>query len=214
MSGTIILTGANGSAAIWTVRYLLEHHSEKHLVLTVRDTSDSDVNTVLLRHAISEYPDAKCTIRPLDLSKLAGVHEFAKTLADEISRGEMPSLESIICNAFYWNLASAQVMTSDGHEQTFQVNHIAHSALVLHLLRSFGPSGGRIVLFTSDAHWPGKNSLEKVPPKIPASLDELSNPPSDEALDHLARGQNRYALSKLAILMWMYALNRHLEKVC
>lgn len=214
MSGTVLLTGANGSAAVWTVRYLLEHHPEKHLVLTVRDTSDADVNTKGLREAIAEHPNAKYTIRALDLSKLTEVQDFAKTIADEVSRGDLPRLESIIANAFYWNLASAQVTTTEGYEKTFQVNHIAHSILVLRLLRSFAPTGGRIVLFTSDAHWPGKNSLEKVTPKIPSNLDALAKPPADEHLDHLARGQNRYALSKLAILMWMYALNRHLEKVC
>jgi NAD(P)-dependent dehydrogenase (short-subunit alcohol dehydrogenase family) len=213
MSGTIVLTGANGSAAVWTVRYLLKHHQDKHLVLTVRDTSDADANTRTLRNAIAEYPDARFSIRPLDLSKLAAVHEFAKTLADEVTRGEAPRLESIICNAFYWNLASAEETTSDGYEKTFQVNHIAHSALVLRLLDSFATSGGRVVLFTSDAHWPGKNSLEKIPPSIPSNLDELARPPSDQSEDHLAKGQNRYALSKLAILMWMYALNRHLQKV-
>lgn len=213
MSGTVVLTGANGSAAVWTVRYLLKHHLDKHLVLTVRDTSDADANTRTLRNTIAEHPDASVTIRPLDLSKLAAVHEFAKNLADEVTRGEVPRLESIICNAFYWNLSSAQETTSDGYEKTFQINHIAHSVLVLRLLDSFAPSGGRVVLFTSDAHWPGKNSLEKIPPSIPSKLDELARPPSDQSEDHLAKGQNRYALSKLAILMWTYALNKHLQKV-
>ncbi|RYO54777.1 hypothetical protein AA0116_g9217 [Alternaria tenuissima] len=212
MSGTILLTGANGSAALWTVRYLLQHHLDKHLILTVRDTSDSDANTNLLREALAEYPKASFSIRPLDLSSLAVVHEFAKTLVDEVSAGKVPKLESIISNAFYWNLVSAIEMTNDGYEKTSQVNHIAHSVLVLRLLGSFSENGGRIVLFTSDTHWPGKSPLEKIKPMIPANLDELAKPPPDEPEDHMAHGQNRYALSKLAILMWMYALNRHLQK--
>lgn len=213
MAGTVVLTGANGSAAVWTVRYLLKHHVDKHLVLTVRDTSDADVNTKTLRNALAEHPKAKFTIRPLDLSNLAAVHAFAEALSGEVTRGELPQVESIICNAFYWNLASAAETTSEGYDKTFQVNHVAHSSLVLRLLASFAPSGGRVVLFTSDAHWPGKNGLEKIPPKIPSNLDELARPPSDQSKDHMAIGQNRYALSKLAVLMWMYALNRHLQKV-
>jgi NAD(P)-dependent dehydrogenase (short-subunit alcohol dehydrogenase family) len=214
MSGTIVLTGANGSAALWTVRYLLQHHPDKHLILTVRDTSDADANTNLLREALAEYPDASSSVRPLDLSNLTAVHEFAARLVDEVSGGKVPKLESIISNAFYWNLVSAMQMTGDGYEKTFQVNHIAHSVLVLRLLGSFAKDGGRIVLFTSDTHWPGKSALEKIKPRIPANLDELAKPPADEPEDHMAHGQNRYALSKLAILMWMYALNRHLQKVC
>ncbi|KAF2688560.1 NAD(P)-binding protein [Lentithecium fluviatile CBS 122367] len=212
MTESIILTGANGSAAVHTVRYLLEQQPDKHLVLTVRDTSDSDVNTNLLRKVIAEYPGSKSTIRQLDLSSLAAVNSFAKTLAAEISRTELPPLKSIICNAFYWNLTKEKEKTSDGYEKTFQVNHIAHSALVLQLLSSFSPSGGRVVLFTSDAHWPGKNSLEKIPPAVPSDLDLLVKPPADDPENHMAKGFNRYAVSKLVILMWTYALNRHLEK--
>ena len=214
MAGTIIITGANGSAAIYTIRYLLKHHPDKHLVLTVRNISDSEVNTNALRKQIAEHSGARFMIRQLDLASLAAVSDFTKSLANEISRNELPPLESIICNAFYWNLAKEKEMTSDGYEKTFQVNHIAHSSLVLRLLNSFSPSGGRVVLFTSEAHWPGKNSLEKIPPAIPSNLDQLAKPPTNVSEDHMARGFNLYAVSKLVILMWMYALNRRLEKVC
>lgn len=189
---------------------MLKYHLDKHLVLTVRNTSDADANTNILRNALAEYPEAKFTIYPLDLSNLAAVQTFAETLAGEVTRRELPQVESIICNAFYWNLVSATETTSNGFDKTFQVNHIAHSVLVLRLLASFASNGGRVVLFTSDAHWPGKNSLEKIPPSIPSNLDELARPSSDKSNDYLAKGQNRYALSKLAIL---YPLNRHLQKV-
>ncbi|KAF2710657.1 short-chain dehydrogenase [Pleomassaria siparia CBS 279.74] len=214
MAGSIVITGANGSAAVYIVRYLLEHHPDKHLVLTVRDTSDSDVNTSLLRNAVIEYSgaNAKVTIRALDLSSLASVTEFTKTLAADIVSGELPLLESIVCNAYYWNLTKEMETTSDGYEKTFQINHIAHAALVLRLLGSFSPGGGRVVLFTSDAHWPGKNSLEKIPPTIPSDLDLLAMPPLEKDGNHMAEGFNRYAVSKLVILMWMYALNEHVQK--
>lgn len=213
MPGTIILTGANGSAAVHTIRYVLQHHIDKHLVLTVRNPSGEDANTSALKATVDEFQGAKVSIRKLDLASLAEVNSFAKTLADEISRGELPPLESIICNAFYWNLTTPLETTADGFEKTFQVNHIAHAALVLNLLGSFSPSGGRVVLFTSDAHWSGKNSLEKIPPTIPADPQELAKPGPDVPENPMAKGFYRYAVSKLAILMWTYALNRHLEAV-
>jgi hypothetical protein len=84
---------------------------------------------------------------------------------------------SIVCNAFYWNLAGSPGKTADGFEKTFQVNHVAHVALVLLLLGSFSHSHpGRVVLFSSDAHWPGKNSLAKIPPAMPEDLDLLVHP--------------------------------------
>lgn len=82
------------------------------------------------------------------------------------------------------------------------------------LLGSYEPNGGRVLLFSSDAHWPGKNSLEKYPPAIPNDLELLVKPATDETPDNFGRGFRRYAVSKLAVVMWMHALNRYLEKVC
>ena len=213
MPGTIVITGANGSLAIPAVQRLLTTYPDYSTVLTVRDTQDADINTRKLRETLKRYPDAKASIRKLDLSNLSAVHDFANTLAAEIADGGLPPLASIVCNAYYWNLVGSIEVTVDGYEKSFQVNHLAHVALVLRLLNSFGTNGGRVVLFASDAHWPGKNSLEKYPPAIPDDLDMLVKPRADEPSDNYGRGFQRYAVSKLAVVMWMYVLNRYLEKV-
>ncbi len=214
MSGTILLTGANGSLAIHSIRYLLQHHAAAHLLLTVRDTSDNDVNTNQLRDIVAEFPNAIVSTRQLDLSSLSAVKTFAADISAEIAEGRIPKLTSIICNAYYWNLTKDIENTADGYEKTFQVNYISHAVLVLYLLSSFAPSGGRIVLFSSDAHWPGKNSLEKYPPTLPTDLDQLVKANPDEPKDNFGKGFQRYAHSKLSAVIWMYALNQHLEKVC
>ncbi len=213
MSGTIIITGANGSLAIPAVQYLLANYPGYGAVLTVRNASDADAHTKKLRKTLAQFPDAKTSIYELDLANLSDVHTFASTIITEVAEGKIPPLASIICNAYYWNLVDAAEITGDGYERTFQVNHISHTALVLRLLGSFGSHGGRVVLFSSDAHFPGKNGLEKYPPKIPNDLDLLVNPAVDERSDNFGRGFQRYAVSKLAVVMWMYALNRYLEKV-
>ncbi|KAI1452406.1 NAD(P)-binding protein [Annulohypoxylon moriforme] len=210
MTGTIIVTGANGSLAIPAVKHLLEKYPDYTAVLTVRNTEDSDPNTKKLRETIKGFPKAQTSIRQLDLANLSAVHEFASTIAAEVAEKQLPPLASIVCNAYYWNLARDPEFTADGVETTIQVNHISHVALVLRLLGSFGPEGGRIVLFTSDGHFPGKNGLEKYPPAIPDDLDSLLKASPDA--DKLGRGFNRYANSKLAILMWGFALNKYLEK--
>ncbi|PYH90853.1 NAD(P)-binding protein [Aspergillus ellipticus CBS 707.79] len=214
MPGTIIITGANGSLAIPAVQHLLTKYSEYTAVLTVRNTSELDPNTGRLHEAIAPFK-SRTSVRRLNLSSLAEVKDFAQIVATEIASGTLPPLKSIICNAYYWNLAGEAETTDDDLDKTFQVNHISHAALVLRLLGSFRPSPGedlgRIVLFGSDAHWPGKNGLEKYPPTIPEDLEVLVKPPPKN--DDLAgRGFHQYALSKLAVIMWMYALNRHLSK--
>ncbi|KAF2788463.1 NAD(P)-binding protein [Melanomma pulvis-pyrius CBS 109.77] len=213
MTSTVLITGANGSLAIHTVQHLLSNQADKFLLLTVRDLSDQDLNTQKLRSVLSAVPGAKYSIRQLDLSSLAAVEQFSSSIVDEVSKGMLPKLESIICNAYYWNLTRDLETTTDGYEKTFQVTFLAHVALVLRLLGSFGPSVGRIVLFSSDAHWPGKNSLEKYPPAIPdENIDSLVKPGPDTPADNMGKGFQRYATSKLAVVTWMYALNRSLEK--
>jgi hypothetical protein len=54
MANTIIIARANGSLAIPTVDYLLQHSPDSTLLLTVRDASEEDTNTSALRTIVSK----------------------------------------------------------------------------------------------------------------------------------------------------------------
>lgn len=216
MAGTIIVTGSNGSLAVHAVRQLLAHYPEYTLVLTVRNASDEDPNTKALRSVLAQHAQqGHASIRPLDLTSLDSVHAFARNIATEVSEGGLPPLVSIVCNAYYWNMSRPLKITpEDGFEKTFQIGHLAHVVLVLRLIGSFHPQQpGRIVIFASDAIFPGKNGLEKIPPAIPDDLELLAHPLPDAKNDNMAYGFLRYANTKLAIVAWTHALNRRLEKV-
>ena len=208
MTGTIIITGANGSLAIPAVQHLLANYPNYALVLTVRNRADIDTNTKRLREVLNRHPHIHTSIRELDLAVLSDVHNLATAVAAEINDGKLPPLASIVCNASYWNLihVGAVDATVDGYERTFQVNHLGHAALVLRLLGSFGASGGRVVLFSSDAHW--KDNVF-----VPTDLKMLVKPDADDPPGYFEHGWQRFAVSKLAVVMWMYALNRYLEQV-
>ena len=148
----------------------------------------------------------------VDLASSSAVQDFASSIAADVASGKLAPIAAIICNAYYWNLVQGVQVTNDGYEKTFQVSHIAHVSLILRLLSSFVTGGGRIVLLSSDAHEPGKNSLEKYPPSLSDDLNLLVKPAHHEAADNFGRGFEKYANSKLAIVTWMYALNSHLEK--
>lgn len=214
MAGTIIITAANSSLAIPAIQHLLAKYPGYTAVLTVRNIMDSDINTKKLRATVAKHLEANVDIYQLDLANHSAVKEFADNIAKQIANGSLPPLASLVCNAYYWNLVGGVQTTADGYEQSFQVIHVAHAALVLRLLGSFSPDGGRVVLFSSDAHWPGKNGLEKYAPTLPDDLELLVKPGADTTLDIMGHGFQRYATSKLAVVTWMYALNRYLEKVC
>lgn len=211
MAGLVIFTGANSSLGIPAADHLLQTYPEYTAVFTVRDASNSDVNTNALRKTIAPYPEGKASIVGLDLASVSAAHTFADSIISGIQSGQYPPIAAIVCNAYYWNLTGDPELTEDGFDKTIQVAHISHAALVLRLLGSFRPSGGRVVLLSSDSHWPGKNSMEKYPPKIPEDLELLIKPTVDD--DKEGRGYQRYATGKLAVTAWMYALNRYLEKV-
>ncbi len=202
------MTGANGSLAIAATDYLLKKYSKYTAVLTVRNPSD--VNSKRLKAVVARYPEAKVSIRELDLADLAAVQAFSSSVSAEIAEGKLPPVSSIICNAFFWDLVGDTALTKDGLERTLQVNHVAHVALVLRLLGSFAPNG-RVVFLSSDAIEPGKLALEKYPPSLPDDLNDLAR--TEPAADKLGHGFLRYARSKLAAVGFMYALNRRLEKV-
>ena len=210
MAGLVIFTGANSSLGIPAADYILSKYPDYTVLFTVRDDSIYDINTQKLRETISRFPKAKSTVLALDLSSLSAVHTLADTIISSIRTGKYPPIAAIVCNAYYWNLIGDPEITADGYDKTFEVSHISHAALLLRLLGYFGPSG-RIVLLSSDAHWPGKNMSEAYPPSIPNDMNLLVNPTVDA--DKRGRGFQRYATAKLAITTWMYGLNRFLEKV-
>ncbi|KAI1141757.1 NAD(P)-binding protein [Hypoxylon sp. FL0543] len=208
--GSVLITGANGTLALPAVDYLLEKYPGYTAILAVRDASEDDPNTQKLREIISRHPGAKASIRKLDLARLSEVHEFATKLSEEIIAKEIPPLKSILCNACYWNLVGDSELTEDGYDKTMQVNHISHVALVLRLLDSFAPDGGRIVMFSSEAHEPHRATLENIPPAIPEDVNLLVKPLPLE--DKRGAGFQRYGNSKLVTTAWTHALNRYLEK--
>ncbi|KAL8798612.1 MAG: hypothetical protein Q9182_006524 [Xanthomendoza sp. 2 TL-2023] len=197
MAGTYIITGANGSLAIPAIKYLLTKYPNSTLIATVRNADETDLNTRSLRNTLNAFPQANTFIRQLDLTLLSSVHDFAKSIAADISSGKLPPLSAIICNAYYWNLVKPIEITEDGYEKCFQVSHLSHVALVLRLLGSFGLSGGRIVLLSSDAHKPGANGLAKYLPAIPDDLEQLVKPAADVPVDNFGKGFLRYGNSKL-----------------
>ncbi|KAI0468870.1 putative short-chain dehydrogenase [Xylaria cf. heliscus] len=208
MSGSIILTGANGSAGIHAAEHLLKVYHQYNAIFTVRNASDEDPNTQKLRQVISRYPDSHASIHQLDLASLSEVHDFASKLSSAFTTGQFPPLKAIICNAFYWDLVHDSELTMDNYDKTIQIGHISHVALVLRLIGNYAPDGGRIVLISSVAHFRKKTHMSPFLPDLPTDLDELLRPAPDK--DKQGRGFQRYGNAKLLATTWMYPLNSYL----
>ncbi|KAI5791974.1 short-chain dehydrogenase/reductase-like protein sdr [Geopyxis carbonaria] len=212
---TVVLTGANGTMAQSFVKLMLTSHPTCALALTVRNPSKSDPNTAKLLETLALFPNAVTKLYTVDLGSLASVKTFTSTLAGEIAAGALPPISAIVANAFAWSISGGQSLTADGFELSFQVNHLAHFTLVLQLLGSMDAACGRIVLLASDAHFnPSRNSLTVYPCTFPAAGAEetLVHPAPDTPGEEVGRGFQRYAVSKLCVVMCAYALNRRLAQ--
>ncbi|KAF4451504.1 hypothetical protein F53441_5513 [Fusarium austroafricanum] len=209
MTGTIIITGANGSLGLAFISHLLLTHPNYTILATVRDPSPKDPNTAHLSTLLSSH--AQSSIEALDLSTFSNVRNFAENTAKRVALGEIPPIKAIICNAFTMSVTET-IYTPDGFERTFQVNHISHFLLVLKLLGSMDKDG-RIVMLASDTHYTDRtHPLFKQRPGIPEDVELLVRPRADKPGKEYDGGFHRYGNSKLANVMFMHDLNAKLEK--
>lgn len=106
---------------------MLRRYPDDTAIFTVRDATDTDVNTNGLRQVTSKIPDSKVSTHEVDLTYLAAVHKFATALFEKIAGGTYSPLKAIICNAFYWNLVPDRDIKVDGSDDTMQINFVSHA---------------------------------------------------------------------------------------
>ena len=180
---TLLVTGANSGLGLNTTRALAAHGA--HVLMACRNAEKAEAVRAALLQA---QPDARLTIKPLDLGSLASVRALAANL-----KAEGVKLSGLINNAGV--MAVPHGLTQDGFETQMGTNHLGHFALTGLLLDRLLP-GARIVNVASMAHrWtPGIN------------FDDL----------HWKRRRYRrwqaYGDSKLANLLFTFELHRWLVR--
>jgi NAD(P)-dependent dehydrogenase (short-subunit alcohol dehydrogenase family) len=183
-SGRIaVVTGANSGLGFDTAAVLAGKGA--HVVLAVRNL-DKGMQAVDRIKAAS--PNAVVALQELDLTTLDSVRKAA----DEL-RAAHPRIDLLINNAGVMYVPTRET-TKDGFEMQFGTNHLGHFALTGLLLDNMlSVDGSRVVTVSSVGH------------RILARI-HFDDP-------HLVRKYNRveaYGQSKLANLMFAYALQRRL----
>ena len=120
---TAIVTGANSGLGLVTATELARHGAD--VVLAVRNTAAGETAAEAIR---AEAPDAKVSVRQLDLASLDSVRAFAERASDELDR-----IDLLVNNAGLVILGDRQ-RTADGFELHFGTNHLGHFALTGRLL--------------------------------------------------------------------------------
>lgn len=136
----IVLTGGSDGMGLAMATRLGAAGAD--LVLPVRN-SEKGAAAVAAIHA--QAPDARVSLRALDLSSLDSVAALGRVLLDE---GE--PIHAFIGNAGVMTPPTRQT-TADGFELQFGTNHLGHAALIGHLLPLLREGRARVTLQLSIA---------------------------------------------------------------
>lgn len=180
---TALVTGANSGLGFYTSLALAQAGAEVLMLCRNPAKAEAARAEITRRH-----PQAKLSLKIADLSSQAELRRVVQEILDE--RAE---LQLLVNNAGVMN--EARELTVDGLEQTFAVNHLAYFSLSLGLLPLLSAGApARIVNVASRAHTRF----------VPLDLDD---PQGERAY----QGWRAYCQSKLANVMFTYALARRLD---
>lgn len=180
-----VVTGANSGLGLHTASGLAAAGAE--VVMACRNP---DKAAKALAEVRSKAPQAKVEVMALDLADLGSVRAFAKAFA-----AKYPRLDILCNNAGV--MAVPYAKTKDGFEMQVGTNHFGHFALTGLLLDSLKAApAARVVSVASMAHkWTHGMDLED---------------PFFERKKY--KKWDAYGKSKLANLLFMFELNRRLQK--
>src|SRR6516165_9008043 len=177
----VVITGANSGLGFGLARRLSAAGAD--VVMAIRNRGKGEAAIDEIRATV---PDAKLTIKSLDLSSLASVAALGEQL-----NAEGRPIDILINNAGVMTPPERDT-TADGFELQFGANHLGHFALtghVLPLLRA--ANGARVVSLSSlAARQSGKIHFDD--PQFEKSYAPMS----------------AYGQSKLAVLMFALELDR------
>ena len=186
---TVLITGGTGSLGFCTAQAILADDGWD-VVITGR-TADK------VAEAAERLGD-RAVGYPVDLGSLTDVRRVAR---------ELPALHAVVCNAGVHS-TSGTMITLDGIEQTFGVNHLAHFLLVRELLPRMA-TPGRVVFVSSGTHDPAKRTGFPAPRYTTAR--ELAFPNGAATESSFRAGRRSYTTSKLCNVLAAYEFARRVR---
>jgi NAD(P)-dependent dehydrogenase (short-subunit alcohol dehydrogenase family) len=181
LSGRLaVVTGSNSGLGFGLARRLSAAGAD--VVMAIRNRAKGEAAIDEIRATV---PNAKLTIKPLDLSSLAGV----AALGEELNADGRP-IDILVNNAGVMTPPQRDT-TTDGFELQFGSNHLGHFALTAHLLPLLRAAGqARVVSLSSLAARGGRIHFDD--PQFEKSYTPMQ----------------AYGQSKLAVLMFARELDR------
>jgi NAD(P)-dependent dehydrogenase (short-subunit alcohol dehydrogenase family) len=195
-TNTVLLTGGTSGLGYHAALNVAQKQPKYLVIITGRSDPDSSaqkINTKLSQKNVA--------FLPLNLSSLTNVRAFAESWPSK----NYPPIISLILNAGSQFLGPLET-NEEGYEKTFMINYLGH-ALLFHLFTPYLTRNARIVVTASGTHDPIITQKLGLPDAVFTTAEELAHPNLETAHPE---GMQRYNSSKLANVLWTYALARHL----
>jgi NAD(P)-dependent dehydrogenase (short-subunit alcohol dehydrogenase family) len=181
LSGKLaVITGSNSGLGFGLARRLSAAGADVFMAIRNRAKGEAAIDEIR-----ATVPDAKLTIKPLDLSSLAGV----AALGEQLNADGRP-IDILINNAGVMTPPKRDT-TTDGFELQFGSNHLGHFALTAHLMPLLRAADSpRVVSLSSLAARQGRIHFD------------------DPQFEKSYTPGQAYGQSKLAVLMFARELDR------
>ena len=194
---SVLVTGGTANLGYHGALNIARKHPDYQVVLASRTDPDSaakSINETLKQDNV--------TFLPLDLGSFKDIRSFAETWQER----NFPPIQYLLLNAGV-QFPDGGHRTKDGIEATFGINHVGH-ALLFHLLTNHLAETARIVVTSSSTHDPDQKTY--TPKAEYTTAEALAHPPPDPASS--SAGFAYYTSSKLANILWTYALHQRLQR--
>jgi NAD(P)-dependent dehydrogenase (short-subunit alcohol dehydrogenase family) len=200
---TLIMTGATGGIGRVAAADVLRADPETHLVLLGRAASGRETLAALREISSS------VTLVETDLASVESIRTSARTVCDQLDRGDLPPLHGFAGNAGI-QFVDVRHTTPDGYETTFAVNVLANHLLLRAFADRFAVPA-RIVITVSDTHFGDFRHTGGIVPAPRWSAPEtLAKPGAFPRPDTVAAGRTAYSTSKLAAIYLVHEWARRL----
>jgi NAD(P)-dependent dehydrogenase (short-subunit alcohol dehydrogenase family) len=193
----VLVTGGNSGIGLECARQLAQAGLRVVIASRNRDASAEAVGRIVYESGNEAVEELE-----LDLGALGSVRQLAK----EIEARRLP-LHAVVCNAGL-QVTRGPMLSPEGFERTFAVNHLGHFLLVNLLLRNLVENApSRVVIVSSGVHDPAQKT--GMPKPSARDLEVLARTGGAEG----ARWSGRlaYVNSKLCNLWFAYELIRRVE---
>lgn len=194
---SVLVTGGTSGLGYYAALSLAKKHPDWVIVIASR--SDKSQSAASINNTLKQ---SNTLFLPLNLASLADIRAFVQ----EWKTRDFPAIQILLLNAAL-QVPGPVTKTEDGIETTFAIAHVGH-ALLFHLLFPYLAPRARVVITSSGTHDPAKSKGMPLPEYI--SAEELARASSPTASEP---GRKRYVNSKLANVLWMYALHRRLNNI-